>query len=230
MKERFYYLDVIRILACIMVIAMHAPLPASRTVASDTYLLAPLSYLEAPCIGLFYMVSGALLLPIKGTFATFLKRRFTKILYPTILWSFLSVIIHCFYISNAEIGPYLRKSTAGLLFSAQGHYGVFWFMYTLAGLYLAAPILSKWWENVSKREAEFYLCIWLLTMYYPYIHLICNNISNNETNILYYFSGYIGYFYWALTCINMARRLQNCSDLQYQALSYAPLFCRALLL
>lgn len=38
MKERYYYLDVIRILACIMTIAMHAPLPANKTIDSDTYL------------------------------------------------------------------------------------------------------------------------------------------------------------------------------------------------
>lgn len=37
MKERYYYLDVIRILACIMTIAMHAPLPANKIIDLDTY-------------------------------------------------------------------------------------------------------------------------------------------------------------------------------------------------
>lgn len=48
--------DLLRLLACLMVIAMHAPLPDSAE--GNGLFLSTLSYLTAPCIGLFFMVSG----------------------------------------------------------------------------------------------------------------------------------------------------------------------------
>ena len=61
MKNRVFYLDIIRIFACIMIIAMHAPIPNTGL---DSYVLSSISMLTASGIGLFVMVSGALLLPI----------------------------------------------------------------------------------------------------------------------------------------------------------------------
>lgn len=58
--------DLLRLLACLMVIAMHAPLPDSAE--GNGLFLSTLSYLTAPCIGLFFMVSGALLLPVRTGF------------------------------------------------------------------------------------------------------------------------------------------------------------------
>lgn len=60
MKERDLSLDIIRIIACVMVVIMHSPMPSSR---ANGLFLSSLSYFTAPCIGLFFMVSGALLLP-----------------------------------------------------------------------------------------------------------------------------------------------------------------------
>ncbi len=192
MKERYYYLDVVRVLACLMVIVLHSPMPVSECSATDTYLLAPLSYLASPCIGLFFMASGALLLPSKEDGRLFLKRRFGKIFFPTLVWTCFYLIIGSFSLPSEKIIPYLGKALAGMLFSAQGH-GILWFMYTLIGLYLLVPLLSPWWHTASKREIELYIGIWLLTTCYPYLRMMFN-IPVDETNMLYYFSGYGGYF------------------------------------
>ena len=61
MKSRIFYLDVIRILACVMIVSMHAPIPNTGL---NSYILSADSLLTAPGIGLFIMVSGALLLPV----------------------------------------------------------------------------------------------------------------------------------------------------------------------
>lgn len=45
-----------------MVVFVHSPMKAELTNATDTYLLGPLTYLMSPCNGLFFMISGALLL------------------------------------------------------------------------------------------------------------------------------------------------------------------------
>lgn len=192
MKERKFYLDVVRVLACIMVIAMHSPVSADKITATDTFLLAPLSYMAAPCIGLFFMVSGALLLPSRHACFDFLRLRLSRILAPTLFWTAFYITLHCTTIDSKDISQYLFKSILGIPFSAQGH-GILWFMYTLMGIYLLVPILSRWWYAASKREIELYLCIWLISVCYPYIRLIVD-IPSDETNMLYNFSGYVGYF------------------------------------
>ncbi len=135
------------------------------------------------------MVSGALLLPIKGSGIEFLKKRFAKIAGPTIFWSIFYIACKYFF-EGTNDG--IIKSILSIPFSPQGH-GVMWFMYTLAGLYLIAPILSAWLERTSKKEIELYLLIWGLTTCYPLIRLFLTT-QTGETGILYYFSGFVGYF------------------------------------
>ena len=61
------------------------------------------------------------------------------------------------------------------------------------GLYLLVPILSPWIRWASKREIELYLELWFVTLLYPYVGLLLQcNVGN--TGVLYYFSGYAGYF------------------------------------
>lgn len=186
-NQRDVSLDIIRILACLMVIAMHAPMPSDNAIGIFNVAL---SYYTAPCIGLFFMVSGALLLPIKSNGIDFLKKRFSKIVIPTLFWSLF--YIACKYFDNGMEYGNLVRSILSIPFSAQGH-GVMWFMYTLAGLYLIAPIISAWLERASKRELEIYILLWLLSTCYPIISLVLTTQSDN-TNILYYLSGFVGYF------------------------------------
>lgn len=185
-NQRDIKLDIIRIVACLMVITMHAPIPNENAIGIFNVAL---SYYTAPCIGLFFMVSGALLLPIKGNGIDFLKRRFTKIAGPTVFWSIFYIACKYFFEGTSEG---IAKSMLSIPFSPQGH-GVMWFMYTLAGLYLIAPIISAWLERTSKKEIEIYLSIWLLTTCYPLLKLFLTT-QTGETSILYYLSGFAGYF------------------------------------
>lgn len=185
-NQRDINIDIIRIVACLMVVTMHAPMPNENAIGIFN---AALSYYNAPCIGLFFMVSGALLLPIKGDGIDFLKRRFTKIAGPTIFWSIFYIACRYFFDGTSEG---IAKSILSIPFSPQGH-GVMWFMYTLAGLYLIAPIISAWLERASKKEIEIYLSIWILTTCYPLLKLFVTT-QTGETSILYYLSGFAGYF------------------------------------
>lgn len=177
-------LDILRIIAIMLIVLMHSPMPGS---ASGT-VLAGISYLTAPGIGIFFMVSGALLLGNTLSQKDFLKRRFSKVIWPTLLWTAFYITVNCI---KAHEWPSLR-TIFSIPFSAQGH-GVLWFMYTLAGLYLLTPILSRWLQSASKREVEFYLLIWATTLLYPYLKMgLAIEVSN--VGILYYFTGYAGYF------------------------------------
>ena len=182
---RNYSLDIIRILACLMVVTMHSPLPGDE---SDGLFLSALSYLTAPGIGLFFMISGALLLPVKTDTQSFLQKRFVKIIIPTLIWS----MIYLGVALGTKKEPFSWDALFSIPFSAQGN-PTFWFLYTLMGLYLLAPILSHWLKVASRREIEFYLLLWGVSLCYPLLRLILDT-NTSTTGILYYFTGYVGYF------------------------------------
>ncbi|MBX9111437.1 hypothetical protein HCG90_16385 [Parabacteroides johnsonii] len=81
MHERIFHFDIIRTVACLMVIIMHAPMPSDRIIAVFTW---GITYLTMPCIGLFFALSGALLLPVKNTpldSVNFVKKRGGDLFY-----------------------------------------------------------------------------------------------------------------------------------------------------
>ena len=113
-----------------------------------------------------------------------------KIVLPTLFWTFFYMSVYWqMYGLNLDNVWYPIMS---IPFSYQ--FGVvLWFMYMLAGLYLLAPIISPWLKQVGKRELEFYLILWAITLCYPYIRGFVG-VNEGHTGILYYFGGYVGYF------------------------------------
>jgi surface polysaccharide O-acyltransferase-like enzyme len=183
MRERNLTLDLTRIIACLMVVLMHSPRGGGSMYQNALY------YVTAPCIGLFFITSGALLLPVELDTFSFLKKRLTKILIPSLIWTAFYVGIHV--IPTGDVHAILR-SIFSIPFSPQGT-GVLWFIYTLVGLYLVAPIISKWLSTCCKSELEFYMLIWGITLCYPIFDFFLE-VRHGDTSILYYFTGYLGYF------------------------------------
>jgi surface polysaccharide O-acyltransferase-like enzyme len=170
-----------------MVILMHSPMPGVGTPGSVS---TGISFVTAPCIGLFFMVSGALLLPIKVPMKEFYSRRLSKVVWPTVIWSLLYILV-ALVKGDIDVNV-LPMMLCSIPFSAQGN-GIMWFMYTLIGLYLISPLISPWLEKASKREIEFVLLLWIVTLLYP---LISSYLIVDETpkGILNSFSGYAGYY------------------------------------
>lgn len=90
MKERNYNYDIMRIIACIMIICMHAPMPSEH--ANPLFLNAS-GYFTAPGLCLFFVISGALLLPIKTDTFSFLKKRLGKVVMPTLCFTVLYLLL-----------------------------------------------------------------------------------------------------------------------------------------
>ncbi|SEA75300.1 Surface polysaccharide O-acyltransferase, integral membrane enzyme [Xylanibacter ruminicola] len=188
MKERIIAYDYIRIVAMVLVVACHCFGDVSNT---SSVVISLLSYLEAPCNGLFFAVSGALLLPINShpttrTYANtkgFITKRLRKVAIPTILWSIVYLALN---------GNLNLVSVCSIPFSAQGA-SVLWFMYVMVGMYLVAPIISPWLEKIDKKTLELYLGLWLISLCFPILKnwLI---IDESVDGVLFNFSGYVGYF------------------------------------
>jgi len=187
MSQRIKSYDIVRAVACLMVVANHSPIPGSAA-SSNGLFLSSLSYLTAPAIGLFFIISGALLLPVRGEASDFLHKRLGKVVWPTIFWT-LFYFLADYWMNEV---PLTFRKFASVPFSAQGN-SILWFMYTLIGLYLLAPIVSRWLERASKKEVEFYLLLGSIVMCYPILTLFLE-INESVTGVLYYFSGYVFYF------------------------------------
>lgn len=185
-NSRDYRFDLLRVIAASLIVLRHSPIPGS----APGVVLAGISYLTEPGVGLFFMISGALLLQNRLPVKAFLKRRLSKVLFPTLFWSVFYLLIK--YVETPSTLADSTKMVLSIPFSAQGH-GILWFMYTLVGLYLLTPILSRWLDSASKREVEFYLLLWGVTLLYPYLNQVLF-INETTTGILYNFAGYSGYF------------------------------------
>lgn len=185
-KPRLYYLDAIRIIACIMVVFMHAPIPHPELRSSA--IMGFTTYFTHPCIGLFFMVSGALLLPVKSKATTFLKKRASRILSPLIVWSLFYILIDHVY-DGLSIEKCLQEITYIPFVPVMS---VLWFLYTIIGLYLFAPIISGWLENATKPMLEYFLLFWLISMCIPLLKIYWN-IADNDYNIVAPFTGFTGY-------------------------------------
>ena len=206
------FYDVLRVLACLMVIVIHAPRPDSGLSALTC---TSVSLFCAPCMGLFFMISGALLLPVSDSYFAFLRRRLNKILFPTIVFSLFYIAVST--ISKGFDALQLVRTILSIPFSPQGN-GVLWFMYTLVGLYMIAPIISPFLMQASKRELQFILALWGITLCWPLLAMGVS-IETSCTGVLFYFSGYLGYFVLGFYLHRFSIRLNAITMLLLFALS-----------
>lgn len=205
--ERIDYLDTLRVIACFLVVLCHVGDYYAASGIDGGFGLAwsKLITLTRPCVPLFILLSGTLLLPLKVDFGKFLKRRFTRILIPILVWSVLYVFFplpsetvfggppNAF---TGKINIYLYNlMMIPINFTASNIH--FWFIYSIIGLYLFMPIISPWVKSASKKEMLWFLSIWGLTLFFPYIRLwfpqIHGEATWNDHGMLIYFSGYLGY-------------------------------------
>ena len=186
-QHRIVYLDVIRVLSCLMIVLMHSPHPES---GAPNFVVVPIYFITAAGLCLFFMVSGALLLPVKVDTFTFLKRRLGKVIVPLLFWTFFYLGVKLF--AGEATWDETFHSLISIPFTRQGH-GVLWFLYVLIGLYLLAPVISPMLQKASKKEVLFYLLLWGIVLCYPLFAPFVQ-ITTDTYGILYYFSGFAGYF------------------------------------
>lgn len=191
-NARNYGYDILRVLACIMVVILHSPMPGQEA-SNHGLFLSGLSFFTAPCVPLFFMLSGALLLGTPQQADVFLRKRFSKFIAPLLIWTLLYLINKVIVGKINSIDSFII-SILSIPFSSQE--GVLWFMYTLGGLYLLTPVISPWLNTASKRTIEFYLFIWFITLLFPYFErlLHLHTLITPRADVFYYFSGFVGYY------------------------------------
>lgn len=135
------------------------------------------------CVPVFLMITGALLLGKDYSLSSFLKKRFSRILFPFLFWSILYVFIHegfLFPKSLHELKTIFFKPAAFHL----------WYIYMLIGIYLIIPLINEAVKGpASKFIIPYYLLIWMITTFLnlPILSKLPISIE------IRYFTGYLGY-------------------------------------
>lgn len=91
-RQRIVWADLLRFIAIFMVICSHSADPFN--VSAEARLNPEFNFWGSaygsffrPCVPLFAMLTGMLLLPVKQSMGAFYKKRITRVLVPLVIWS-----------------------------------------------------------------------------------------------------------------------------------------------
>lgn len=221
--QHIVWLDVVRLVAMFTVVCCHCTDPfnfypgTSPDIVDIKFWGAVYGAALRPCVPLFVMITGALLLPVRGDASAFYKKRIPRVFFPFLIWSVIynlfpwitgllgvepKVILDFFPYSGEEV---MRQSLAvslGYIAEMPFNFSLLdvhmWYIYLLIGLYLYLPIFSAWVEKASERAKLWFLAAWGVTLLLPYYTefaapYLWGTCSWNSFGMLYYFAGFNGY-------------------------------------
>lgn len=145
MKERKIYLDYLRVIATVFVICVHTVSLAATMVAPGStsfHVLEIFDFTFLSCNLLFVMISGALLLPVRGEkIGTFFRKRFSKVAVPLVVYYILYV---CAKEGLEWLYPdHWLSMIRRILTGAPEEAPHFWLVYVILWLYVLTPFL-RW--------------------------------------------------------------------------------------
>ena len=182
-KPFIVWMGWLRLIALLMVCVCHAgdPLAAFGTPAEKRWIEIYGSFVR-PCVPLFVMLTGALLLPVRESFGGMLRRRVTRLLWPFLLWTAIyaalpwllaacgvatEMIQQLFFPFAAPLhtdAPSIVRTFFLSLIQYNQYAVQLWYLYLLVGLYLFMPILSPWLRETTLRAKCAFLGLWGLAM------------------------------------------------------------------
>ncbi|MDO4181575.1 MAG: acyltransferase [Bacteroidales bacterium] len=203
LEERIHFLDVMRVVACFMVILVHSceffivmdDSGVGLRSQTDGWWVSIIDSAFRCSVPLFVMISSYLLVPIRGSVTMFFKKRFLRVIVPFAIWSLLYATLP--WLWGAMSGQEVAASVSRLAYNFNDAAGHLWFVYMLIGVYLIMPVLSPWLEKAGRKAELYFLLLWSISTFFPYIRACCGEVwgecSWNEFHALFYFSGFIGY-------------------------------------
>lgn len=151
-NRRIYYFDVLNVISCFSVIALHCNGHVhSFDVADDgwwLHVLFEVAFFNA--VPTFFMLSGATLLGYRRRYdtVTFFKRRCRKAFLPFLFWATVFFVLSV-VTGWTELTP---RAVAQAVLSCRIHYTDYWFFVPLFLLYLFMPFLSVMVAHLKEKE------------------------------------------------------------------------------
>ena len=200
-KKRYFGLDLIRVLACFLVMQTHAGelyyIDPKGDLIKDKRNIWPgiFNSTARVCVPLFVIISGYLLLPMKTDYKTFLKKRMTRIVFPFIAFCIFYDLY--FFIKGDIDYKKMLLNIPYILINYGCDIGHLWFMYMIIGVYLFIPIISPWIKTAEKVHFYYYLIIWLVSSSSWYFHIFYEYIWGecfwNKSSMVTGFFGEFGF-------------------------------------
>jgi len=163
-KERYVYLDILRILGCAAIVMVHVTqsLVMSPGIETGKWLTGCTYYAMSDwAIQVFFMISGALILSQPEQEVThFLKKRAIRILPPFIVWT--AIYLFIVYQDTILQGQLPPVRTILNVFASPA-YSHLWFLYTIVCFYLWAPVFQVFVQKAPKKVIEYILIVGLVS-------------------------------------------------------------------
>lgn len=222
-QQHIVWLDVVRFIAMFTVVCCHCTDPFNFYPGTapdiDRIKLWGAIYgaLLRPCVPLFVMITGALLLPVRGEASVFYKKRILRVLWPFLIWSVVYnlfpwitgllglnpvVLLDFFPYSGEEVARQSLGVSLDYIAQIPLNFSIvdvhMWYIYLLIGLYLYLPVFSAWVEKASEKAKLWFLAAFAVTTLLPYYNefvaqYLWGTCSWNAFGMLYYFAGFNGY-------------------------------------
>ncbi len=176
-KEREMWGDLLRIILIFIIVWLHCTCNLYNTFPnkiSDWYsnlLINSFTSFAVPC---FFMLSGAFLLRKDQGIRAMLTRRIPKLFGPFLFWSVMYILVNIFVLKN---GSTLLKSMVIMLFKNQSPH--LWFMYSLFGIYMLLPLISKPFREAPKTKLWYAM---ILLLFFPALFHDAQYILNHYYN------------------------------------------------
>lgn len=188
---RYYYIDVLRCIAIVAVISIHVNIVIGDFPGEglEEWWFGNIMNSGARwCVPIFFMISGALLLSSskEESLRSFLARRLTRVLGPFFFAAFLYILWkNRGQLASISWGPSLIEIIEGPVFYH------LWFVYSIAGLYLAAPLLKRFVKQAEQKHLLYFLGLWLISSSYREIEKFFGVQVGFSIPVV---TGYAGYF------------------------------------
>ena len=222
-NQHIVWLDVVRFIAMFTVVCCHCTDPfnfypgTAPNIGEIKLWGAIYGSVLRPCVPLFVMITGALLLPVRGDTSTFYKKRIPRVFYPFLIWLVLynlfpwitgllglnpQIILDFFPYAGEEVMQQSFSVSLEYILMIPFNFSILavhmWYIYLLIGLYLYLPVFSAWVEKASERAKLMFLLAWGVTLLLPYYYQFVSNYlwgtcSWNSFGMLYAFAGFNGY-------------------------------------
>ena len=195
---RKYNIDMLRILACFMVIVLHVSNSNLHTTDVNSVTWHVLNVYDSAvrsCVPLFFMISGSVILDRDNMIPLpmLLRKNTFKLLLLYCVWSWV-YMIDTVGISNLLSAKSL-VAILGAPFNAKYH---LWYLPRLAGVYLFSPLLFSLVKYKSGKYVK-YTCAVLVTLGVLVTTVLLFPMSSKAATqiqqlIPYELCGYVGYF------------------------------------
>lgn len=220
-------LDVLRIVACFMVVVLHSSAVNFYQFGENWWATNFYDSLVRCCVPLFIMISGAIFLLRKPEVISFYTKRIVRLLPPMLFWSMIYMLWN--YNHNIEYGSvmnWLKTIVKGPVFFH------LWYLYCVIGLYVFIPFLSKIYIYSTDLEKRIFIFIWfIVSSLLPTLQVVFN-INPNFTLVYHLsnFSGFFGYLFLGAYLFELNQEKDISSKWIFLNFFYYVAFCSMIML